>query len=342
MNKYMNKIFQISKKIKLPIEAKSWETILLTESPFVKSESERADMTISCHDTDSIYKVKDAGKIIREGKNELQIMHNGLKVLAGGYYGDWMVDIIKKLRGHHEPQEEFAFFKILKEIDTKRPNYMIELGSFWSYYSLWFAKENQNNHNICCEPDPNNIQIGKNNAKINKLNGVKFIQSAAGSQDGKSITLEMDSDKNRTIEAPVRSVDSLMQENNWPRLDILHMDVQGQEIDALIGAVNTIKNGKLRFLFVSTHHYIFSGDPLTHKKCLDFITQNGGNIIAQHSVLESFSGDGLIVASFYDNDNGINIHLSVNSSQDSLFRPFEVDLSLMINAYERAIKERDN
>lgn len=334
MKEYINKIFRNTKKDDTPVDTKSWKDLLFSESPVVKSESERAAMTISCHDTDVIDKVKNAGKIVYDGKYKVQIMHNGLKVLAGGYYGDWMVDIIKKLHGHHEPQEELAFNEVIKRIDVSEQNYMIELGSFWSYYSLWFAKENKNNHNICCEPDPNNIQVGKKNAEINKLKGIEFVQSAAGSRDGELVSIEMDSDRGTAIQVPIRSVDSLMEEYSWPKLDILHMDVQGSEADALEGAINTIKDGKLRFLFVSTHHHVFSGDPLTHKKCLDFIVQNGGRVVAQHSVQESFSGDGLIVASFNKKDCDVEVHLSVNSSYESLFRPVEVDLAIMVEAYE--------
>lgn len=338
MKRYINKIFKPSRRDDVTVESPSWKDLLLATSPMVQSESERAKMTISCRDTDYIEKVKDAGNIEYAGKEKVQIMHNGLRVLAGGYYGDWMIDIIKKLHGHHEPQEEAAFFEVLARIDAKKPGYMIELGSFWSYYSLWFAKNNKNNHNICCEPDPNNIQIGKKNAKINNLKGIDFIQSAAGSKDGEIISIEMDSSRGNLIEVPVRSVDSLMEEHKWPKLDMLHMDVQGFEIEALNGAVETIKSGKLRFLFVSTHHYIFSGDPLTHKKCMDFIVQNGGRIIAEHSVSESFSGDGLIVASFNKSDFDMDIRLSNNSSYRSLFRSPDVDLSVMIEAYERLRK----
>jgi FkbM family methyltransferase len=337
MKKYIKKILKVTtNNTDVVSEVPSWKDLLLfSDSPFIKSEAERAVMTIQCHDTDDIEKVKDAGKLVHVGKDKVQIMHNGLKVLAGGYYGEWMVDIIKKLRGHHEPQEEFAFHEVLKQIDSTKPSYMIELGSFWSYYSLWFAKQNKRNNNICCEPDPNNIKIGKRNVELNKLKNFTFVQSAAGSQDGQPISFEMDSDRSKTIEVPVRSVDSLMEEYKWPKLDLLHMDVQGYETDSLQGAVQTIKEGKLRFLFVSTHHYVFSGDPLTHNKCIEFIKSNGGHIIAQHSVLESFSGDGLIVASFDKEDRDLEIHMSINSSQDSLFRPYEVDLSRMIEAYEK-------
>ena len=73
----------------------------------------RINMTVSCKDCDSIPKVKDAGKILTKSGNQIQLMHNGLKMSAGGYYGDWMSNIIEQLSGHHEPQEELVFHHLI-------------------------------------------------------------------------------------------------------------------------------------------------------------------------------------------------------------------------------------
>lgn len=63
-------------------------------------------MTVCCRDCDSIPKAKNAGSVFMEGPNGVQLMHNGVRVLAGGYHGDSMKQIIHDLKGHHEPQEE--------------------------------------------------------------------------------------------------------------------------------------------------------------------------------------------------------------------------------------------
>ena len=45
----------------------------------------RTLMTINCTDAETIRKVSDAGTIIETPDGPVQIMHNGLKVAAGGY-----------------------------------------------------------------------------------------------------------------------------------------------------------------------------------------------------------------------------------------------------------------
>ncbi|MGH7237078.1 MAG: hypothetical protein ACREGF_00910, partial [Candidatus Saccharimonadales bacterium] len=112
--------------------------VLLATPIWIKDEEARVSMTISCRDSDYIPKIKNAGAITSRGGQQVQIMHNGLRVVVGGYHGEWMSRIIRELKGHHEPQEEKVFHEILKQLDDSAV--MIELGAFWSYYSIWFNK----------------------------------------------------------------------------------------------------------------------------------------------------------------------------------------------------------
>lgn len=300
-----------------------------------KDAEGRIAMTIACNDTQSIPKVKNAGKILKKDGAEIQIMHNGVQVLAGGYHGAWMQSIIEVLKGHHEPQEERVFYEILKKIPDSAN--MIELGAFWAFYSLWFHKEKKKALNICCEPDPTNLEIGEKNAGLNNFGNIHFLDVASGEKDGRRVKIVMDSDPSVVRKVKVRSIDSLVNEYKLNKLDLLHMDIQGVELDALHGATKTITSGKLRFLIVSTHHYFFSKDPLTHRKCLDFIREHGGHIISSHTVLESFSGDGLIAASFWAEDKDMTIDVQLNHTDNSLFRSYEEDIAILMDAYDKRL-----
>ena len=46
---------------------------------------------------------------------------------------------------------------------------MIELGSYWSFYTIWFNKVVKNAKNYCIEPDIDNLTIGKKNAELNNV-----------------------------------------------------------------------------------------------------------------------------------------------------------------------------
>jgi FkbM family methyltransferase len=312
--------------------------VLLGHKGVSSTSSERAAMTLSCRDADYIPRVKNAGSITKIKGVDVQVMHNGIYVKHEGYQGNWQAEVIKGLKGTHEPQEEKVFYEVLKRVEPGST--MLELGSWWSYYSLWFLKAIKNSKAICCEPDPDNIELGRLNMKLNGFSSPKdiiFYPTAAGSVDSRYI--EFKTENKKQVKVKIRTVDSILKEQSLKKLEILHLDIQGVELDALKGAKNAIKNGKIRFLFVSTHHYSISGDPLMHEKCLDFIIKNGGNIIAKHTVAESCSGDGLIVASFDVRDKDYKVDISLQPSDESLFRQPEKDLGILWREYDKLFEK---
>lgn len=293
--------------------------------------------TSACTDSAYIPKVKNAGDIVTDKKEgQYQVMHNGLRVVVDGYYGDWVTESIQALKGHHEPQEEKVFHEVLKRVSPN--SWMIELGSYWSYYSLWFHKAVPGAHNLCSEPDSENRRMGERNAELNNFNDIIFIKAAAGKDDGRIISLKSEH-ADKPVRVAVRSVDSLMQEYEIDKLEMLHMDVQGVELDALKGAETAIKKGKLRFIFVSTHHYLISRNPNIHQECIEYIESLGGSIIAEHDIHESYSGDGLIVASFDERDRGFTVDVSRNRMANNQFRSYTQDLRLSFQAYDHILNK---
>ena len=133
----------------------------------------RIDDVLQSSDIKLIPTVDNAGHIYR-GK---QIMHNGLKVYIGSYYGPEFTKMFMLSKGIHEPQEERIFMEVLKGLPPGA--LMIELGSFWSFYSMWFNKEIKEAVNIRVEPDSFNLGQGKRNFRLNKMTG-EFIRAYMG------------------------------------------------------------------------------------------------------------------------------------------------------------------
>jgi FkbM family methyltransferase len=281
---------------------------------------ERVEMTSSCKDTNQIPKVADAGKVQRINGQMVQTMHEGSKVVAGGYYGEWMIRIIEKLLGHHEPQEELAFHHILRHV---RPGtLMVELGAFWAYYSNWYLGAVPGSSAVCVEPDENNLQCGRQNLALNGREAI-LINACIGAEYLPAFTISRESDQ-KTVDVPCHNMESLLEVLAGQPIELLHIDAQGAELPFLSSASCAIERGLVRFLIVSTHHESISGSPYTHQDCLREILAMGGSILTEHSVEESFSGDGLIVASFLRSDRGICLPaFSLNRAEDSLFGPSE-------------------
>jgi FkbM family methyltransferase len=246
----------------------------------------RIETAIRCHDSDNIPKVPEAGNVVdqKDGK-PYQIMHNGLKTYIDSHYGDFNVEIIKLLRGHHEPQEELIFHEILKKMPSGAT--MLELGSFWAYYSMWFNKQISGARNFMVEPMHEVIKHGVDNFKLNGLQG-EFIEACVGKTSSSDVSFKHWDGSLHHIKQI--SVDDFLKEKNMDYLDILHADIQGSEYEMLQGAEESLKNKKIGFVFISTH------SEQLHLDCMNLLKKHGYKIITEHTLSESFACDGLIVA----------------------------------------------
>lgn len=280
-----------------------------------EDELRRIGLTVACRDTDPLAKVPDAGTVA----DGVQVMHNGVKVVAGGYYGEWMAEVIRRLRGHHEPQEEIAFHAVVERVAaTAGPAPVIlELGAFWAYYSLWFKHRIPGARAYLVEPDPAYLEVGRRNFELNELEGT-FHQAAVGRDAQPSQPFECESD-GVTRPVPVEGLGSLLRRFKLDHVDVLFSDIQGFEWPLLDGARDLLAAGCVRFAVVSTHHHLISGDPLTHQRCLALLRELGAHVLVEHTVAESYSGDGLIVASFDERDRDLQVATSRCRVGDSWF-----------------------
>jgi FkbM family methyltransferase len=290
---------------------------LVVGVPAMHDDRFRVNMTIGCRDCDRIPKVANAGEVIEENGQRLQVMHNGIRVLADAYLGPYTTEIVSGLNGHHEPQEELVFFQVL---DALKPDAtMLEIGGYWSYYSLWFLLQHQNKRQaFVIEPDPQHLNVGRINAKLNKRE-ICFINACVGNQSQRVQKWKVDDGS--FVKIPKIAVPDFFRQQNLETLDILHCDAQGCEVGVIRSCKELLKAGKIKFCFFSTHSHVISSDPLTHQRCVALLEDYGGRILAEHDVHESFSGDGLVVAYFgRDPLDWKPLSLSLNRYSKSFFR----------------------
>lgn len=231
----------------------------------------RIDDVKSCPDNINIPRVENAGKVVR-GK---QIMHNGLRIQLGSYYGPEVARQLLVNEGVHEPQEEYAFQEVLKGMVDGAT--MIELGSFWAFYSMWFNSKVKNARNFMVEPDKFNLGFGKLNFKLNNLQG-DFTNAFVSSK----------SDENTSPETIC--IEDFVIKNNIEFIDILHSDIQGYELEMLKGADKLLNLHKIGYLFISTHSNEI------HFKCVEMLKNKNYIILTNINLNETFAIDGLIVA----------------------------------------------
>ena len=241
-------------------------------------QMQRAIKTVLGDDADYIPKVIGAGEIFYDKGVPYQLMHNGIKILLHSYYDvQWLTDVIHGLKGHHEPQEEKCFYEVLKHMPENAT--IIELGSYWGFYSLWFLSAIKNGKAYLIEPDPKRLEIGKKNFALNNKSGF-FKRGFAGAM--------LDGEPDFTG-AECILVDDLIESQGIDHVNILHADIQGAEYAML---KSTVKHfDKIDYFFISTHE-----PAVSQQEIINFFKNHGCIILAEHNGPESCSGDGLIVA----------------------------------------------
>jgi FkbM family methyltransferase len=196
---------------------------------------------------------------------------------------------------------------------------MVEVGAFWAYYSNWYLGAVAGSTAVCVEPDARNMACGQRNLALNGRSAV-WINACVGVEPADAVAFRRESD-GTVVSVPCHSLDSLLDEVGRQPVELLHLDCQGAELPLLTSMERPVREGLLRFVVVSTHHASISGSATTHQDCLRQLQRFGATILCEHTVEESFSGDGLIVASFLAPDSTVALPaVSRNDSRRSLFQ----------------------
>lgn len=205
---------------------------------------------------------QDAGNV----ENGILTLHNGIK-LYSEYYGDF-INILKYNFGVHEPSEERAFEKVLSVL--KENSTMIELGSYWSMYSVWFMKTLKNSKSYCIESEAENLKLGIKNFELNGLTP-NFFKGKVSTNGIK--------------------LNEFLTQNNIEHVDILHSDIQGDEMYMLQTLRNFLTNKQIKYLFISTH-----SDSL-HYDCIKYLKSVDYKILCSCDFdTESFQFDGFLLS----------------------------------------------
>jgi Methyltransferase FkbM domain len=243
----------------------------------------RIDDVKSCPDNSHIPRVPGAGVIEGCGIT----MHNGVRVAANSYYGPGVLKMLVENKGAHEPQEERAFEEVIKTLPEECV--MLELGAYWSFYSLSLLNLRPRASCFMVEPDPHNIISGKVNFEMNKRNG-RFFNAYV--------------DEYPKQDPPTICVDAFCHEHAIKRLHILHSDIQGFEFAMLKGAKRMLTGHLVDYVFISTHSQEL------HESCSALLKEYGYKILASADMQETYSYDGLIVSRRSSLEDPIRIEIS--------------------------------
>lgn len=138
-------------------------------------------------------------------------------------------------------------------IKAEEGNCVIDCGGCWGDTALYFANEvGENGSVFSLEFIPSNLSILKKNLEINQEleRRIKIIENPVWNSSnerlyfkdqGPASIVTNQPDEYITGEVDTISIDDLVLRNSLNKVDFIKMDIEGAELNALQGAINTIK-----------------------------------------------------------------------------------------------------
>ena len=157
---------------------------------------------------------------------------------------------------------------------------MLELGAYWAYYSLWFAKTVKDAQCFLVEPMSEKTSAPARGTSRSTGPTGHFTQAFVGSSE------RTDREGKRFV-----AVDPFCERNGIEHLAILHADIQGGEVGHARRRERLCSVRKAAdWVFISTH------SNKLHYECVEILKSYGYLIMASADLDETYSTDGLIVA----------------------------------------------
>jgi len=172
---------------------------------------------------------------------------NGRALVLRSYGDDYLVNQIF-WKQEYEPETSSVLFRLAESADC-----IFDIGAHVGFYSLLAAQANPRASIHAFEPLPKIYQRLCENVRINGLNQIRCVASAAGKKNGtaeifflasseissdsslkKKNSAEL-SDRYASLTIPVTTLDHYADEHGVGRIDLVKMDTEGTEVDVLLG-----------------------------------------------------------------------------------------------------------
>jgi FkbM family methyltransferase len=203
----------------------------------------------------------------------------------------------------HEPEEERWIEKLVEAIGKGRSDdggddggggggVFMDVGAAVGYYCFLVHLLDPTIELHAFEPMETNRQHLAQNAKLNGIESINVhpeaVSSRVGSANlaGEHYVARLDP-RNPGVTVPTTTIDAFQESLGTP-IDLVKIDIQGGETDALMGAVRSLRDRLVRNWIVGTHH------PRIHQWCLDAFKHHGLRVLFESQQV-AHQPDGLIV-----------------------------------------------
>lgn len=157
--------------------------------------------------------------------------------------------------------QRYRLFEIIKSIPLNQPPIVWEIGAAWGPRIMQAYSQRKDMKGLAIEPNPYNLKMLNRNLTFNRTN-VKCVHGAIGKEKGRATFVPSRSGidtggsivKRNDDNTDIYCLNDLFFSEGQPQINVINLDVQGAEVNALIGASTLLTNGKVDVWMIGTHN----------------------------------------------------------------------------------------
>jgi FkbM family methyltransferase len=169
--------------------------------------------------------------------------------------------------------QQYRYKSPSKRVEVEPDDVVIDCGACWGDTALYFAlKAGAKGMVYAFEFIPSNLDVFRRNLEINPdlKDRIEIVDRPVWSDSGTVLycsdkgsgsRVSPDKKQEQDLEVSTLTIDDLVKEKNLSRLDFIKMDIEGSEIPALEGALQTIRKFKPK-LALSVYHKLDDFDTI--------------------------------------------------------------------------------
>lgn len=186
--------------------------------------------------------------------------------------------------GRYEPQETQIAQRVLGPGMT-----VVDVGANWGYFTLTCANlVGSSGRVIALEPHPALSSTLAANVRANGLAQVEVVAVAAGARAGTRAFVGFDAAGGNSgvsraaavsepadFQAATAGLDELLDAHGMARVDLVKIDIEGGEVDALAGMAGGLGRRRYRYIVLECHPELIARSGSTLERCLEPLERSG-------------------------------------------------------------------
>jgi FkbM family methyltransferase len=184
-------------------------------------------------------------------------------------------DVIKTLISNHNKEEVIQYTNYYQ---PKKGDVILDVGAFYGIFSIYASKNvGPSGEVIAFEIDPINLQVLKKNFALNKNKNLVLVAKGLwNKKETKSLSIGGAGSNlfknNAFTKVTLARGDELIPKLRLKKINLIKMNIEGAEINALLGLKKTIRKYSPK-LIIMANHYV--NNEMTEKKVVSILKNFG-------------------------------------------------------------------